>query len=167
VGAAVGLAFLMTAFLHNTAILNLPPMLDPLVRAQGWTDFGAHVQRARAQHKATLLIGNHYSQASMMQFYLPDHPPTHLPSEPYGNTQFTLWPGYRVTAETRALYVTDSLKAPPQSLLEQFSACSVVDDFWSQDNGRPRKRFRILLLERTDARAGARVCSAGSAPDRG
>ncbi|HXZ44578.1 MAG TPA: glycosyltransferase family 39 protein, partial [archaeon] len=166
VGAAVALAFLMTAFLHDTAILNLSPKLDPLVRAQGWKDFGGHVQRARAQYKATLLIGNHYSQASMMQFYLPDRPPTYLPPEPYGNTQFTLWPGYRVTAETRALFVTDSLKAPPQSLLDQFSECSLVDDFWSLDSGRPRKRFRIYLLERTDAPARARDCSAGSASDR-
>ncbi len=167
VGAALALAFLMTAFLHDTAILNLPPKLDPMVRAQGWTDFGAHVQRARVQRRAALLIGNHYSQASMMQFYLADRPPTYLPPEPYGNTQFTLWPGYRVTAETRALFVTDSLKPPPQSLLDQFSECSLVDDFWSRDRGRPRKRFRIYLLEQSDARAGARDCSAGSASDRG
>ncbi|HWT78777.1 MAG TPA: glycosyltransferase family 39 protein [Candidatus Methylomirabilis sp.] len=160
VGAAFVLAFLMTAFLHDTAILNLSPNFDPLVRAEGWTDFGAHVQRARVLHRANLLIGNHYSQASMMQFYLPDRPPTYLPPEPYGKTQFTLWPGYRVTAETRALFVTDSLKPPPQSLVEQFSECSLVDDFWSLYGGRPRKRFRIYLLERTDTRAGARDCSA-------
>ncbi len=167
VGAVLALALLQTTLLHDTAILHLPRRLDPMLRAQGWPDFAAHVERARLRYDATLLIGNHYSQASMMQFYLPDRPPTYLPPEPYGSTQFTLWPGYRVTAGTRALYVTDSLKCPPHALLDQFSECSLVDDFWSLDAGRPRNRFRIFLLERTEARASPHDCPVRAASTHG
>ena len=83
-------------------------MTDPLRRAQGWDDFAAHVQQAREKYHADLLIGNHYSQASMMAFYLPDQPTTYLPPATYGESQFTLWPGYQLQPGTRALYVTDS-----------------------------------------------------------
>ncbi|MFI5338947.1 MAG: ArnT family glycosyltransferase [Candidatus Methylomirabilales bacterium] len=166
VGAALVLAFSMTAFLHDTAVLHLPPNLDPLVRAEGWADFGAHVQRAREQYGAGPLIGNHYSQASMMQFYLPDRPRTYLPPDMYGRSQFSLWPGYRVSPGTRALYVTDSMRAVPGEVLAEFSECALVDDFWSQHGGRPMKRFRIYLLTRTDARALPRDCPASPAPAR-
>lgn len=147
-GPALILGFLITAVLHNTAILHLPPARDPLRRAQGWTDFAAHVQRARVHYDAGLLIGNHYSQASMMQFYLPDQPPTYLPPDTYGRTQFTLWPGYRISTGTRALYVTNSMKPPPEALLNQFSEWTLVEDFWSADSGRPMNHFRIYLLQR-------------------
>ena len=69
--AALGLAFVMTAVLHNTDFLRLPPKREPLRRARGWADFAAHVQRCRVQYDANLLIGGHYSMASMMLFYLP------------------------------------------------------------------------------------------------
>jgi hypothetical protein len=166
VGATLALAFLMTAFLHDTAVLHLPPKLDPLVRAQGWVDFGAHVQRAREQYGAGLLIGNHYSQASMMQFYLPDRPRTYLPPDTYGSSQFSLWPGYRVGPGTRALFVTDSMRAVPGGLRAEFTECALVDDFSSQHRGRPMKRFRIYLLTRTDARTLPRDCPAIPTPAR-
>jgi hypothetical protein len=148
IATAFVLALAMTALLHDTALLHLPPQLDPLRRAQGWADFAAHVQRARLAHRAHVLIGNHYAQASMMAFYLTDRPVTYLPPEPYGKSQFTLWPGYNLGPDTRALFVTDSLEAPPQALQEQFTAIELVDEFWSQHRGRPMTHFRIYLCTR-------------------
>jgi hypothetical protein len=116
-----------------------------LRRAQGWKDFREHVQKAREEHQANLLIANHYSQASMIAFYLPDQPPTYLLPEPYGASQFTLWPGYNVQPDTRALFVTDSTKPPPKTLQEEFNRVEMVDDFWSQHHGRPMTHFRIYL----------------------
>ena len=78
---AFAVAFIMTAVLHNTQFLRLPPKLDILRRAQGWPDMAAHVQRAREQFKVDTLIGCHYGCASLLAFYLPDHPRTYLPPQ--------------------------------------------------------------------------------------
>jgi hypothetical protein len=157
IGAAFVIALLMTVVMHDTEplmlVLNrvtthfhLKPVTDPLRRAQGWDDFAAHVQAAREKYHADILIANHYSQASMMAFYLPDQPTTYLPPAPYGDTQFTLWPGYEVQRDTRALFVTDSGNdLLPKTLQNGFGKIEVVDDFRSQHHGRPMTRFRIYL----------------------
>jgi 4-amino-4-deoxy-L-arabinose transferase-like glycosyltransferase len=160
VGAAFAVALLMTVVMHDTEPLMLGlnrlteylhwrPMTDPLRRAQGWTDFETHVQQAREKYYSNLLIGNHYSQASMMAFYLPDQPVTYLPPAKYGDSQFTLWPGYEPRPDTRALYVTDSGKDTlPKPLQDEFGKIEMVDDFWAQHHGRPMTRFRIYLCTR-------------------
>ena len=162
VGAAFAIALLMTGVMHNTrpamavaqritAYLHRPPPTDPLRRAQGWKDFAAHVQIAREKHAVNLLIGDHYSQASMMAFYLPDQPATYLLPAPYGASQFTLWPGYLVDSGTRALYVTGQTnpeKAVPPRLRDEFSSVELVDDFWSQHQGRPMTHFFLYLCTR-------------------
>ncbi len=159
VGAAFALALLMTVVMHNTDplmfVLNrvtthfhIRPVTDPLRRAQGWNDFAVHVQAAREKHQANLLIANHYSQASMMAFYLPDQPVTYLLPEEYGASQFTLWPGYHLQPDTRALFVTDSTRALPNKLSEEFNHVQLVDDFWTQHHGRPMTRFFIYLCTR-------------------
>jgi len=126
-----------------------PPLnLDPLRRAKGWADFAAHIQRARVQHDATILIGSHYSPASMMSFYLPDRPVTYLPKEAYGKSQFSLWPGYELTTNSRALYVAHSVRALPRTLTNDFPKCELIDDFYSLHQGRPMSRFRIFLCKR-------------------
>jgi 4-amino-4-deoxy-L-arabinose transferase-like glycosyltransferase len=145
IATAFAIALAMTMVLHDTELLHLPSKLDPLRRAQGWADFAAHVQRARVAHQAKVLIGNHYAQASMMAFYLPDRPVTYLPPEPYGTSQFTLWPGYNLRPDTHALFVTDSMEPPPKALQVDCTTIELVDDFWSQHHGRPMTHFRIYL----------------------
>jgi hypothetical protein len=148
VRAGLGVALLMTIALHIVPLLSLPRQFNPLRRAEGWADFASHVQQARLQHHADVLTADHYSLASLMQFYLPDQPTTYLPPAPYGASQFTLWPGYEVKSGTRALYVTDNMKADllPKNLRSQFDHCELVDDFWSHYHGQPIFEFRIFLL---------------------
>jgi 4-amino-4-deoxy-L-arabinose transferase-like glycosyltransferase len=160
VGAAFGVALLMTVVMHNTEPvwilvdrvtdgLHMRRIPDPLRRAQGWTEFAEHVQAAREKYHTNLLIGNHYSQASMMAFYLPDQPVTYLPPAQYGESQFTLWPGYKLEPDTRALYVTDFIyDYQPKSLHDDFKKIVLVDDFWASHHGRPMTRFRIYLCTR-------------------
>jgi 4-amino-4-deoxy-L-arabinose transferase-like glycosyltransferase len=148
VGTAFTIALLMTLIMHDTEILHLPQRLDPLFRAQGWPDFAAHVQKARVTNRANLLVASHYSLASLMAFYLPDQPVTYLVPAPYGSSQFTLWPGYQVTPDTRALYVTSDTRPIPQPLQDQFTRIELVDDFWSQHHGHPMNRARIYLCTR-------------------
>jgi 4-amino-4-deoxy-L-arabinose transferase-like glycosyltransferase len=160
VRAAFAIALLMTVALHDTeplmivanrvtSDLHRRPITDPLRRAQGWTDFKTHVQQARDKYNPGLLIANHYSQASMMSFYLPDQPVTYLLPASYGDSQFTLWPGYNLQPDTRALYVTDSGNDTlPKALQDEFSKIEVVDDFWAKHHDRPMTRFRIYLCTR-------------------
>ena len=148
VGAAFTLALLMTLILHDTEILHLPQRLDPLFRAQGWPDFAAHVQKARVTNRANLLLASHYSLASLMAFYLSDQPVTYLPPAPYGSSQFTLWPDYQVTPDTRALFVTSNTRPAPKTLQDQFARIELVDDFWSQHHGRPMNHVWIYLCTR-------------------
>ena len=154
VAAAFAIALLMTVVLHNTNPLMVTaqrvtdqlhrrPIPDPLRRAQGWTDFAAHVQQARDNHQVNLLIADNYAQASMMAFYLADQPTPYLLPATYGDTQFTLWPGYEVRPDTRALYVTTSAGPLPKKLQEEFNQVELVDDFWSQHHGRPMTHFHI------------------------
>jgi hypothetical protein len=104
------------------------------------------VQRAREQNRANLLIANYYTQASMMQFYLPDHPVTYLPPAPYGTSQFTLWPDYVISDATRALYVVNERPLLSEIVKDKFKQWRLIEDFWSQYNGRPTEHFFIFFL---------------------
>jgi 4-amino-4-deoxy-L-arabinose transferase-like glycosyltransferase len=144
--SGLGLALVTTLLLHAATFFSLPLNLDLMRRGEGWLDFAQHVQQARQQTRPDLLIANYYAQASMMHFYLPDRPFTYLPPAPYGDSQFTLWPGYTVGHGTRALYVSDSRGPLPQQIKDQFNHCELVDDFWSKYRGRPTTHFQIYLL---------------------
>jgi 4-amino-4-deoxy-L-arabinose transferase-like glycosyltransferase len=143
----LGLALLITLVLHLAAVFPiLPQRVNPMRRAQGWPSFAEHVQQARRQTGIELLLGDHYAQASMMRFYLPDHPITYLPQAPYGSSQFTLWPSYDLKSGTQALYVTDNMGPLPRKLQEEFGESRLLDDFWSVYRGRTSIHFRIYLL---------------------
>jgi 4-amino-4-deoxy-L-arabinose transferase-like glycosyltransferase len=142
----LGLSLVTTVFLHTVVFLRLPLKYDPLRRAEGWLDFAQHVQKARQQTHPDLLIGNHRVPASMMQFYLPDHPFAYVQPEAYGKSQFTLWPGYTVRHETRALFVTIGKAQLPQEMKDEFNHSRLIDDFWSQHRGRPTTHFHIYFL---------------------
>ncbi len=144
---ALGTALIMTLGIHLMPLFHLPRNLNPLRRAEGWTDFARHLQKAREKYHPDLLFANHYNYASLMQFYLPDHPVTYLPPEPYGSSQFALWPGFEVKSGTRALYVTDDLYPPQVPLNTRFSRYRLVEDFWTEHHGQQVYRFHIYLLE--------------------
>lgn len=145
IGGAFALTAVVTVAMHCLTILPLPRKYNPLRRAEGWPDFAAHVQAVRTADKANLLIGSDYQSASLMAFYLPDQPTVYLPPEPYGSSQFTLWPGYKVTPGTRALYVTWGPQPAPESLQKQFSHIELAEQFWSKDRGHPMKQTCIYL----------------------
>ena len=145
----LGLGLAVTLFLHAVPFLRLPLKFDPFRRAEGWTDFRRHIQQDRQQTHPDLLIASDYAPASMMQFYLSDHPVTYLPPAPYGKTQFTLWPGYAPGPGTRALYVSAGEKPLPQNMKDAFSHSQMVEDFWTQYRGRATTHFRVYLLKKS------------------
>jgi hypothetical protein len=109
-------------------------------------DFADHVQKARQQTHPELLIGNDRVPASMMQFYLPDHPFAYVQPEAYGESQFTLWPGYTVTHVTRALFVSVGKAGLPKEVKSDFNHSQLIDDFWSKHRGRATTHFHIYFL---------------------
>ena len=143
----MGLA--IAVFFHAIIFLSLPLKIDLLRRAEGWLDFAQHVQQARRQTRPDLLIAGDYAPASIMQFYLPDHPVTYLPPAPYGKTQFTLWPEYEVKPGTHALYVSAGEKPLPDKVRDEFDQWQKIDDFWSLHRGRPTTHFHIYLLTKS------------------
>jgi len=145
VGIAFAIALIMTVALHDMELLHLPRKLNPLYRAQGWPDFAARLETIRAAQRSNLLLADHYSFASLMAFYLPDHPATYLPPEPYGSSQFTLWPEYPVTTNTRALYITPEIREAPDALKAQFKRIELVDQFWTQHHGHPMNHICVYL----------------------
>jgi len=147
VRVALIIPVVMSVGLHVLEFLPLPAKFDPLRRARGWPDFADHVQQAREKHQATLLVGSHYTQASMMTYYLPDRPTTYLSKGTYGKNQFSLWPLYD-SSHARALYVSQNTRPPPAALKKDFPTCELVDDFWAKHQGRDMTRFRIWLCTR-------------------
>ena len=145
-GFALGLSLVTAAFLHIVIFLRLPLKYDPLRRAEGWLDFAQHVEKARQATHPNFLIGNDRVPASMMQFYLSDHPVTYVQPEAYGKSQYTLWPGYTVRSGTRALFVIVGKAQLPQEMKNEFKHSQLIDDFWSEHRGRATTHFHIYLL---------------------
>jgi 4-amino-4-deoxy-L-arabinose transferase-like glycosyltransferase len=143
---SLGMGLVVTLALHVAAFFPIPLKYDAFHKAEGWRSFAQHVQQARQQNRTDLLIANYYTQGSMMQFYLPDHPVTYLPPATYGNSQFTLWPGYEVRHGTRALYVVDNKPQLSEKVKDEFNHWRLVDEFWSEFHGRHIEHFFIFLL---------------------
>jgi 4-amino-4-deoxy-L-arabinose transferase-like glycosyltransferase len=149
--AALGMAMAMTVALHALPFVPLPKKLSVLTkRSQGWEDLAAHVDRARKLYDTPLLIANHYSQASLVQFHLPDHPKIYQPTG--WHPQFKLWGEYQLKPGTRALFISDNIKADPNELdhplQQEFISAKLVDDFWTEYKGRPMTHLRLYLLTR-------------------
>jgi hypothetical protein len=147
-GTALAVAAVMTAGLHAAIFIPVPAIHRLMRRAQGWPDFAAHIERDRRKYDASVLIANHYSLASLAEFYLPDHPPVYLPTGLH--PQYTLWGGYQLTPGARALFITNDLRDEAHALRpplpQEFQTRELVDDFWSRENGKDMFQFRIYLL---------------------
>jgi 4-amino-4-deoxy-L-arabinose transferase-like glycosyltransferase len=145
IGLAIGL--IITVALHETRWLNLPPKKDPMNRTRGWTSFAQRVEQARRTTGAEILIGDRYQTAALMAYYLPDHPPTfNVPSaDPTKKNQFSFWPGYTLDPAAPVLYVTESIDRFPHELEAQLTSRRLVDDFFTEENGRPIKRYQIWV----------------------
>jgi 4-amino-4-deoxy-L-arabinose transferase-like glycosyltransferase len=146
---SVRVAFAITAicvvFIHCMAWFPVPRKINLMSRTEGWPSFAEQVQRIRLENQANLLLGADYQSASLMAFYLPDQPTVYLPPEPYGRTQFTLWPQYTVTPVTHALYVTWGPRDPPPALAKQFTHFKLLENFMTQEHGQSLRQVCVYL----------------------
>lgn len=152
VGAALCIALAETAMLHDIPMLHLSPRQDPLQRARGWKDLAAHVEKWEKAYSTDFVIGNHYSSASLLAFYLPGQPTTYTPTSKLVDNQYCLWPGYKVGPNTAALYVTDDSNpgAVNGNVRNEFKQVRLLEKFYTQNQGRPVKEFQIFLCTNRD-----------------
>ncbi len=144
VSLAVGL--LMTIAAHNTFPLNLKPKQDPLSRVRGSANLAQQIYELQKEHGAAFIIANHYSNASLVAFYHPEHTQTYLPRHEGIENQFSFWPDYSdgFMGES-AIFATDSDEPPPPQLFREFASVEFLKETWTSHRGRLVKKFKFYL----------------------
>ncbi|MGC3988896.1 MAG: glycosyltransferase family 39 protein [Chthoniobacteraceae bacterium] len=146
--AALSVALLETVALHNTTWLHLPRGRDPLDRARGSRDLAAQIEQLQKTTGASFIVANKYMTASLLSFYLPDHPTTFMPVDTPPFNQFIIWPTYREKFTTgSALYVSDFAKVP-KSLKADFPHLQPIAEIHTQQDGRSIGVFHVYWCER-------------------
>lgn len=146
--AAIVVATLETAVVHETNWLHLPHRVDPLDRARGWRDLAEKVVALQRSTGTQYVIASKYMTASLLSFYLPGQPAVFMPvsSPPYN--QLVLWPGYRQEHPSGdALFVSDVDRAPP-SLTQDFCKVEPLGPIDTEQSGRKVSRFYLFMCQR-------------------
>jgi len=95
--SAVGLAAAISAYAHLEAAHPLVPYTSSVFdKVQDKRGLASWVQELRASTgpagQVTPLFADNYRTASLLAFYLPDHPQTDAPFESGSGAQYSLWP---------------------------------------------------------------------------
>jgi hypothetical protein len=150
VSAALTVALLETALLHETSWLHLPGRLDPLDRARGSRDLAAQVKALQTATGAKVVISNKYMTAALLSFYLPGQPDTFMPVSSPPFNQLVLWPTYREKHPSEnAIYVSDSDRLAP-SLKADFPDIQPAGQIHTFQNGRQINRFYLFICRRSE-----------------
>ena len=100
---ALGLVICLAVYAQAvTAVLPLPPHLDPLKRLGGWDELALAVQQERERAPGAFLFVQKHDLCGALTFYLPDHPPVFLQS-------WRLRPSFYSEAQVAALKGGDGL----------------------------------------------------------
>jgi hypothetical protein len=165
------IAALETILLHNTFWLHLPiPVaweeasgdwtqkaikvyhdlgaVDPLDRARGAESIARHAQAVAQEQKAIFFISDNYQTASLLSFYLKEHPDTYEPAFDHVKDQFSLWPSYRdqFPVGSKALFVYP-WRYPPREILNDFSTVQTIEEAYSMTGKRPLKKYYYSICE--------------------
>jgi Dolichyl-phosphate-mannose-protein mannosyltransferase len=147
--AALALAFLQTALLHETSWLHLPARIDPLDRARGSRDLAAQVNELQTSTGARFVIANKYMTAALLSFYLPGQPDTFMPVSSPPFNQIVLWPTYRQKHPfDDAIFVTDSNQLS-DSLKADFQSIEPAGPIYTTQDGRQVNRFFLFVCRRS------------------
>jgi len=95
-GAAAGLALLVSALAHVTDRLGVPAAFDPTMRLRGWAALGQAVgaEIARMPEPGrTFVVASRYQVTSELAFYTPGRPPAYNFNLGRRMNQYDLWPG--------------------------------------------------------------------------
>ncbi len=153
IGLALFLSFAETAVMHNTSWLGFKAERDPLQRAKGWEDLAQHAEKWSKQYNCNFIIANHYSVASVLASYLPDHPAVFTPTSSSIDNEYGLWPGYEAGPDTSALFVTKDVNGDtvPGILQLQFKHIQLLEKFYTTQDGIPVRQMQIFLCTNREA----------------
>jgi len=140
------LAWLQTIVLHDPEFLHLPPRMDPLGRAVGWTEIAAHLNTLRQEQQADVVIADAYKEASIFSFHFPDKAFIYTLRHPSPANQFDFWPGYLTASPHRALWIT-APDTNPHVLDKDFNTITLLEGVVVSFHGRPFREYTIYRCE--------------------
>ena len=149
--AALAVAAVESAALHDTRWLHLPRGKDPLDRARGSRDLAAAVAGLQAETGARTVLADKYQTAALLSFYLPGQPQTFLPVASAPFNQFILWPTYRQARPADDVLLVCDRARVSSSLREDFSRIELVRAVDSREAGRTVNHFYVYLCRRASA----------------
>jgi hypothetical protein len=129
--AGLTLGLVGVALFHNTDLVpkligwRLPVNQDPLHRVRGWSDVARIAGEARekllTEGKPVFIIGDHYSLAGEISFYLPaakaavaGDPLVFYRTDSRTINQFHFWPGYENRKGENAIFVRELDRDSPR-----------------------------------------------------
>ena len=168
-GAALIFGALGVAIVHNTDLtqklfkIEWPARSDPLSRTRGWRDMARIVGEARekilAEEKTSVfIIGNHYTTASAIAFYLPEanksvrsDPFVYCMAEERPSNQYYFWLGYQMRKGQNAIFVREvslkreNPKPPPKELFAQFKSVTNLGIFDVEHRKQVIRKIQIFV----------------------
>jgi hypothetical protein len=133
----------------GTALLPIPPKLDPLGRLGGWDHLAETVERQRAAHPGAFIFVQKHELSGLLSYYLPDHPVAFLT----GSDGVPRIPSYDA-ADVAALAGRDGLfvsrAGSSQAIVDisrHFERVTRLDEIDRAYGGRKIDRYEIWLGE--------------------
>ncbi|MEO0035530.1 MAG: hypothetical protein RLZZ501_1553 [Pseudomonadota bacterium] len=143
-GILVGVAYLQMA----TALLPIPPKLDPLGRLGGWDRLAQAVTAQRAAHPDAFVFVAKHELSGLLSFYLPDHPTVFLTGSG-GVPRIPSYDGDNVAtlAGRDGLFVIRTGTPAVEDIARSFARVSRLDGIERRWGGRAIDRYEIWLGE--------------------
>ena len=139
------LGWTLTIALHDTAVLHLPPKIDPMTRTAGWSEVAAEFAQLQRYQQADVLVADAYKEASVLSFVLPDRPFIYvLPHAPPAN-QYDLWPSFPTAAPHRILWLTE--QTSPHKMAGRFRSITPVESIQVWYGGMLLRHYRVYLCQ--------------------
>ncbi len=136
-------AGLLAAVIMVAPAARIPGVEPLLYRIRGWQDLAHQVERFNKEADLSFVIGDHYQTASLLSFYMQDHPNTFIVDRPHIQNQYSFWPTYGKSESGQgAVYVSPNPVAPAD-LKAQFTTVDPPREIWSHWRGKPVRKFYL------------------------
>jgi dolichol-phosphate mannosyltransferase len=153
--AGVGLAGLVSLYAHVEMVYPLPGTGHLFDKVQNKAGLARWVEdQRRAQDPAAVLWADNYRTASLLAFYLPDHPRTDAPLERGSGEQYRLWRQADGAPGEMAWYLTRFADDPRLPVL--FSSVRRVGEYAERRAGSVISRQTLYYGRQRPRNDGAR-----------
>lgn len=137
------LSLVLTAAIKFPLAFGLPAKLNPLNRF--YANRSAVEALLAHRHDGEPLLADHYTTASLLSFYAPDHPAVAIPTLTRPS-QYDLWAAEQPAAPPRGLYLTSSRQGGALACSELEWKCGgarLLETFTAQKPGFSPRIFRF------------------------